>query len=92
VDFGPSSNGLVIDLGAERRFSTVVLREAIREGQHIRSFKVEIQGKNGWKEIARGGTIGPRRLLTFPQVSARKLRVVVLDSRTEPKLAEVEVY
>ncbi|MCC6413769.1 MAG: alpha-L-fucosidase [Saprospiraceae bacterium] len=92
LDFGPSGKGYELDLGTKRTFSTIVLREAIHEGQHVRAFKLEVRTDKGWREIARSNTIGARRILTFPTVTSQKIRITVLDSRQAPKLAEVEVY
>lgn len=92
LDFGPASAGFELDLGIKRKFTTIVLREAIHEGQQVRSFKIEVRTDKGWREIARSNTIGARRILTFPEVNAQKIRITVLDSRQAPKMAEVEVY
>ncbi len=86
---GPVLN---FDLGRKKRFNTVVLREYIAQGQHVQSFKIEIKKGKKWREIARSNTIGPRKILTFPAIKARRLRVTILEAKETPLLSEVELY
>lgn len=41
TDDGTNSGSLLIDLGAEKKFDVVSIEEAIQNGQHINSYKVE---------------------------------------------------
>ena len=70
------------------------LEEAITEGQRICAFAVEHRPAPGspWREIARGGSVGRRRLVEFdePPLSG-ELRVRVLDSIAPPRLAAFRV-
>ncbi len=84
--------GVVVDLKKKQPFNAVLLREQIAEGQRIASFKVEVLEKNGWREVARSATIGARKVLRFPTVKARKLRITVLAAKASPILSEIEVY
>lgn len=68
----------------------VWLEEAITEGQRIAAFAVEHRPASAspWREVARGGTIGRRRLVAFDEpLSGGELRVRVLDSLAPPRLA-----
>jgi len=49
-----------------------------------------VEGK--WREIAKGTTIGPRRLLRFPTVTADRLRLRITRSLACPTLSTVEAY
>ena len=71
--------------------------EDIRHGQHIEAFSFEVWegpgpatgrdffGTMGWREIAKGTTIGWKKLLRFPTVTAKWIRVRVLKSRSDLK-------
>ena len=83
---------LDVDLGAPRVLTHVQLREPIALGQRIRSFRVEGRVDALWREIARGTTIGARRVLRFDPVLADRLRVVVEDARACPLLSEVAAF
>jgi alpha-L-fucosidase len=86
------NNSFIIDLGKKMEFNTVLLREAIAQGQYVQAFIVEVEGKNGWREVARSTTIGARKIIQFPQERARKIRIRFLASKKVPALSEVEVY
>lgn len=84
---------ITFDLGRSRSFHTMVLREYLPEGQHVQSFKIEVEKGKKWVEIARSTTIGARKILNFSQQKARKIRVTVLSANTPMVwLSEVEVY
>jgi alpha-L-fucosidase len=80
------------DLRKKQRFNTIVLREFIAEGQRVQSFKVEAQLGETWKEIARSKTIGSRKIIQFPGIKARRIRVTMLEAKDTPLLSEIELY
>lgn len=86
------SGTFVLDLRCKKRFNTLVLQEYLNEGQGIRAFKVEIWQEGAWKEIARSTTIGHKKILRFPEIRARKLRISVTDSKQAPLLRGVQAY
>ncbi|MBN8679592.1 MAG: alpha-L-fucosidase [Chitinophagales bacterium] len=87
------SHEIQFDLRRKQKFSTIVLREYIPEGQHISAFKVEVKKGKKWVEIARSTTIGARKMLKFPEQNARRIRVTILESNIQmPLLSEVELY
>ncbi|MBC7778435.1 MAG: alpha-L-fucosidase [Phycisphaerae bacterium] len=86
---GPVVN---FDLRRKKRFNAVVLRENIAAGQRVQSFKIEIKKGKTWREIARSSTIGARKIITFPTVKSRRLRIAILEAKDIPMLSEVELY
>lgn len=86
------SGTFVLDLRCKKRFNSLVLQEYLNEGQGIRAFKVEIWQEGAWKEIARSTTIGHKKILRFPEIRARKLRISVTDSKQAPLLRGIQVY
>lgn len=72
--------------------NTVVLREPIRLGQRVKSFRVQAQVEGQWVLIGLGTTIGNKRIVTTDTVYATALRVGIEDSKACPLLSSVEVY
>ncbi len=81
-----------LDLGKKRTFNCLILRENIADGQRVKNFKVEILEGKTWREVARSGTIGARKILVFPKTNARKIRVTVLEKKMEVESLVVEVF
>lgn len=85
---GQTAGEFVLDLGRKTAFDHVVLQERVELGQRVRSFEVLADGK----PVAKGTTIGFRRIVRFPAVQARRLTVRVTDARACPTLSRVSIY
>jgi len=83
---------IVIDLGTEKSLHYFVIQEYIKLGQRIRSFKVDVKKEEQWEEIARGTTVGYKRILELSGVCASQIRIRILDSKACPMISEIEVY
>ena len=83
---------LELDFDRPRRFNCVMLQEAIALGQRIRRFDVQVAAGTGWRTVASGTTVGHKRLLRFPDLTAKRLRIRILDARACPTLTEVGVF
>lgn len=83
---------LILEFGKTTRFSAIMLKEMIREGQRIKKFKVEIRKNGRWREIAQSTTVSARKILTFPEVKTRKVRITILDAKAAPMLNEIRVF
>lgn len=71
-------------------FDVVMLQEVMALGQRIRRFSVEARIDGGWREIAKGTTVGWKRLLRLPApITASAVRVRVEDARACPTLHTV---
>ena len=73
-------------------FDVLLLQENIRMGQRVEKFVFEIMENQSWKTIADGTTIGYKRLLRFEPVKAKRVRLRITESRTNPTLAEFGLY
>jgi alpha-L-fucosidase len=80
------------DLGGEKTFNVAELAEYIRIGQRVEQFVLEAWAGNGWKEFARGTTIGYKRLLRFDDVITSRVRLRILNSRVCPTLSGFGLY
>jgi alpha-L-fucosidase len=69
-----------------------MLQEALSVGQRIEAFRLEAKTGGGWKEFARGTTVGAKRLMRFPKVTASEIRIVIAASRLNPTLASFGLF
>jgi alpha-L-fucosidase len=81
-----------IDLGKPQLISYVVIQEYIKLGQRVKNFRIEIVKDGKWVALAKGTTIGYKRIVkTFP-TEAQKIRLVITDSKACPTISNMEVY
>lgn len=82
----------VYQLKPKSEINVVMLREDISKGQRMEAFTVEALTADGWKEIAKGTTVGYKRLIRIPAVEARQLRVKIDACRLAANISEVAAY
>ncbi|MEZ6101480.1 MAG: alpha-L-fucosidase [Pirellulaceae bacterium] len=83
---------VTVELGEKLPVRHVRLQEYIQLGQRIEAFTVEARVDGIWQEIAKGTTIGPRRILRTSDVTTDAVRVSITASRACPTLSTLEVY
>jgi alpha-L-fucosidase len=72
---------LTVDMGRQKTFNVIRLRENIKLGQRIGSFKVEAWQNSEWKEIGSGTSVGANRLIRLQQnVVTNKVRLTITSS------------
>ena len=89
---GVESATLEVHLARTLTFNQAMLQENIAVGQRVEAFRLEAWTGKMWREIARGTTIGYKRLLRFPSVAAAKVRIVIERSRTSPTLSSFGLF
>lgn len=89
---GRTKGSLEIDLGSPATFNRAMLQEQFTLGQRVEKFALEGWDGQQWKPITEATTIGHKRLLRFPEVTASRVRVVILDSRDCPTIRQVSLY
>jgi alpha-L-fucosidase len=89
---GVSSATLDVTLPSARSFDRALLQEYIREGQRVERFHVDAWDGSAWRRLADGTTIGYKRLLRFPAVTASKVRLVIDESRLNPTISTFGLY
>ena len=82
----------VYQLKPKSEINVVMLREDISKGQRMEALTVEALTADGWNEIAKGTTVGYKRLIRIPAVEARQLRVKVDACRLAANISEVAAY
>ncbi|MCR5132262.1 MAG: alpha-L-fucosidase [Prevotella sp.] len=92
---GVSTATLNIKLGKAQKLNRLMLSEYIPLGQRVRKFSVEYLSGKQWLPIKVGEattTIGYKRLLRFPTVTTRQLRIRFEDSRGPLCINEIGAY
>lgn len=92
TDDGVNTASLTIDLGKPTRFNRFLAQEYVRLGQRVKAFKIEAFIDGNWKELANGTTIGYKRIVSFPDVVAQKIRFAITASKSSIVISNVGVY
>jgi alpha-L-fucosidase len=71
--------------------NVIRLKEDIRQGQRVDSFVVERADGESWIEVAKGTSIGPRRLIRLEQ-PVTNIRARVTASSDTPRISEVALF
>lgn len=89
----PDNNAaIVITLGHEQRLGGIRIEEAIRFGQRVESFAVDVRTWGQWFEHAVGTTIGGCRILELAPTIGDAVRVRILASQAPVVLSRVQVF
>lgn len=83
---------LEIHPGRPVTFDRAMIQEMITTGQRVEEFQLEALVDGQWREIARATTIGYKRLLRFPAVTATQVRLTILDGRDCPTIREFGLF
>jgi alpha-L-fucosidase len=92
TDDGVTTAQLVVELAQPATFNVVDLRECLPLGQRIEAFALDQWETNGWREFAKGTSIGNRRLLRTSYVTTDKVRLRILAASACPALSEFGLY
>lgn len=92
TDDAQTSGSLTIDLGEPQTISYIVIQEYIKLGQRVKNFCVEVENNGQWQEVAKGTTIGHKRILRIDPVKSGKVRLNIQDAKACPVISTVEVY
>lgn len=84
---------LVITTASPVTINRLVLQEAIdTHGERVEKHALDAWIDNQWKEIATATNIGYKRILRFPEVTASKFRVRILESRDTPAISNISAH
>ncbi len=86
------SSSITIDFEEPTEFNRFLVQEYIPLGQRIKEFSLEALVDNEWKEIEHQTTVGYKRILRFPNVTATKVRLNILDAKACPVISNIGVY
>jgi alpha-L-fucosidase len=83
---------IMMDLPNISTFDVVMLQESMKDGQRIKKFRLESWDGQQWIKFTEGTTIGYKRLLRFPPVKSKQIRLVIEESRSAPTLVTFNLY
>jgi alpha-L-fucosidase len=92
TDEGVETARFDLEFPEPRTFDRILLQENIRLGQRIERFALERWDGTDWLQFSQGTTIGYKRILTFPAVTARRVRLSILESRACPTLSSFGLF
>ena len=92
TDDGVTTPTLELDLGRDVSFNVVRLREHLPLGQRVEGWALDAWQAGAWTEVARGESIGNRRLWRGPTVTTRRVRLRITKSAACPALAELSLH
>jgi alpha-L-fucosidase len=58
----------------------------------VAEFNLEGWQQGGWQSIAKGTTIGYKRILRFPETTTSKVRLTIQKARACPALSTFALY
>jgi alpha-L-fucosidase len=83
---------LELNLGRVTQFDRIMLQEPIRLGQRIAAFAIDVRQGGEWTTAARGTTVGYKRLMRIPLVSADRVRIVIEQANNVPALSNFGLF
>jgi alpha-L-fucosidase len=81
-----------LELAREQRVGILDLREDITQGQRVARYSVEGLVGGTWRPLARGTTIGYRKLDRFGPVALRAVRVTLEETMESPLSVLIGLY
>jgi alpha-L-fucosidase len=89
---GERHAALEVDLGRTVTIGIADLREDIERGQVIARYLLEGSDGGGWQTLARGTTIGFRKLDRFAPVAVRRVRLLIEDAVDTPRPVRLGLF
>lgn len=83
---------LEVTFRKDRTFNRILLQEYIPLGQRIEQVSVQYLVDNDWVHLTSATTIGYKRILCFPLITTKQLRINVEKSLAAPILNKLSVY
>ncbi len=82
-----------VTIPRERVVNRFMIREAIaHRGERVEEHHLEARVNGSWEVVAEGRTVGYKRILRFPAVSADAFRLSITESRLEPAIASLSAH
>ena len=83
---------LRLRLDGARTFNRLLIQEYIPLGQRVESFEVLVPSAEGWETVARETTIGYKRIVLLPEVTASELIIRITGALACPAISNIELY
>lgn len=83
---------LNINLSEEKTANYYIIQEDISKGERIRSYSVEAKVNGKWIEIAKGESVGNKRIESFKPVKATSFRLIINECLDTPVIRNFSIY
>ncbi len=90
---------IILDFNNPITFDRFLVEEYIPLGQRVKNWKLEALVDGEWQELkdaltedGKLTTIGRRRIVCFPEVTSKKIRMSITDSKACPLISRISVY
>lgn len=83
---------IYINFPKAKSLNRILLQEYIPLGQRINKLRIEYLKDKNWTPLVSTGTIGYKKIFTFPMVSTTNLRIIIDDSSASPILNRMSIY
>jgi len=90
TDDGTHAAWIEVDLGKPRTIARAVIREAY--AGRVREFELKRKVDDEWRTFHRGTTLGERAELRFAPVTARHVRLDILEATEGPTIWEIQLF
>ena len=95
-----ADGGMILSFKHPTSFNRFLAEEDIALGQRVKRFSLEAMVNGKWQSLKDSlvqfgdglTTIGHRRIICFPTITATQLRFTILDSKAEPIISNVGLY
>jgi alpha-L-fucosidase len=73
-------------------FDCALTMEWLNDGQHVQKYAVEVMDSEGWKRVAEGQAIGHKKIDHFAPVTAKRVRLNLLETTSSAHIREFQLY
>ena len=92
ADSNARQASITVTMSEPARCNVIKLEEAIAYGQRISSFELEYESGGDMVKFFEGTTVGRSRIITFPAITAQKIRLVIKHALASPTLREFQAF
>jgi alpha-L-fucosidase len=92
TDGGTHSAWLEVDLGRPAQIGRVRVVQEAEYAARIRKFEMQVKTETGWATILDGTTMPPEYVREFPPVTARVVRLNILEATDGPTIDEFQLF
>jgi alpha-L-fucosidase len=92
TDSGTKAAWIEVDLGQPTTINRVRIHEAVEFGERIRRFNIEYKVGDEWKIALRGQNVGGQYESGFPAVTARHVRLNIIEATEGPTIWEFQLF
>ena len=83
---------LTVEFTQPTTFDRVVTMERFNDGQHITAYRIEVEERGQWREVAHAQAVGHKKIDIFPAVTGTRVRLTLLDTNGPAQIREFQVY